>query len=145
MASRELTWFTWALVVILGGSASVCLERLWNPKLSLTISEQGIYVACWNVGTISWNDLSGVFVKTDSNVDYICITLRDHENFRGRMNKLTRTSNSATRQTGFSDFTIKPTDMGLDTNVVFELVRQQIDLAQTRPKSTETSFKYHSG
>lgn len=121
------TWFAWVLILIFGGIAVICLERLWDPKPRLTISEEGICVAYWNVGTISWNDLSEVFVKTDGVADYICLTLRYPENFRGRMSKVARAFNTATRQTGFSDFTVKPADMGLDTKVVFELVREQIE------------------
>lgn len=145
MVVREPTLVTWVVIVMFGGIAWVCLGQLLDSKPRLTISETGICVAHWNVGLILWNDLSEAFLKADRGAEYICLTLRDPGSFLPRMNRIARAFNASTRQTGFSDFTLKPADMGLDTNLVFELVREQINLAKTRPKPPESSSRYPLG
>jgi hypothetical protein len=147
LLDRNSTWALWVIIIFFGffsGFIVVWLGQLWSPEPRLTISEEGIFAAHWNVGLISWNDIGGVFVKTDGGDEYVCLTLRDPESFRDRMGKLARIFNTATRQTGFSDFTVKPADFGFTTNMLLELVRLQIELAKTRPKPTAPSFKYYS-
>lgn len=120
---RDLGWLAWALIVISGVCSLYFVGQMLDSEPRLTISESGICIGQWTFGIVPWSDFSETFVKCDGGVDYVCLTLRNPEKYRVQMNKLVRIANTATRQTGFGDLTIKPTDMGLATSLVYELVR----------------------
>jgi hypothetical protein len=139
---RQPSLFTWVVIVAFGGIAWTCLGQLMDRKPRLAISENGICVTHWDVGTIPWHELSDAFIKTNGDAEYICVTLRNPESFRERISKLARVVNTSTLKTGYSDFTLKPADMGLDANMILELVRDKISMAKTKPMSTGSSSRY---
>jgi hypothetical protein len=123
---RDVGWLAWTLIVISGVCCLYFSGRTLDSEPRLTISELGICAEHWSLGTIPWREFSETFVKSDGGIDHVCLTLRNPERYRGQMNRMVRTANTATRQTGFGDLTIKPSDLGLATRVVSELVRKQI-------------------
>lgn len=143
LSNHEPTWLSQISALFFGSMALACTIQILESKPCLVISDEGICVAYLNIGTISWNDLSGAFIRNDGGVDQICFTLRDAEEFRVRVGRLGRVFNSATRQAGYGDFTLNPSGMGLDARVVFELITEQIDHAKDKP--TKTSWKYSTG
>ena len=132
LVDREPTWFIWTLIALFGGSTFAFLDLLMHPKPWLVLSQQGFCYTYLGIGTISWNDLSGAFIKTDRGVDYICLALRHPAEFRSQLSKFHRVFSSASRQTGFGDFTVDTSGIGLDANAVIELVREQIDQAKAQ-------------
>ena len=147
-AIRESTILMFMLIFVFGGSASFYLRQLLegNSKPRLKISDQGVYVADWNVGTIFWCDLSEIFVKSDLGTDYLCVTLRDPDSFHGHMNKLTRSFSTSERLKGFGDFAVRPKDMGLDTEALLELMRDQMQRENLQKGGQEkSSIRYVPG
>jgi|APLak6261667961_1056064.scaffolds.fasta_scaffold00520_4 hypothetical protein len=128
LVDRDLSWPIWTLFVIYCGSTVYYLQRIFDSTPSLLISEDGICDAHWNIGVISWTELSDAFLKTDSGVVYICLTLRDPVKFRSKIGQIGRIVNSAARQTGFGDFTVNPSSMGLDASEVYKIVNEQLRL-----------------
>lgn len=124
--NSEPNWVSLVAVLFFGASSLAFLWQLFDAKPRLVISENGICVTYWNVGRIAWRDIREVFVRTDGGADYICFTLRSPEDFRSRMSSIARTINTATQQTEFGDFTLKPSSMGLDTREVLAIVREHM-------------------
>ena len=142
LADREPSGLIWTLIVIFGVSSLACFFRMMDAQPGLVISEIGVCDTNWSVGTIPWKELHGAFIKSDGGVDYICLTLRHPEQYRREMGKVGRVISSATRQTGFGDFTMRPSAMGLDTSGVFEIVKEQLRLSKgnasnARPEQTK--------
>ena len=137
---HEPTWVSVPLTAFFFSLAVFYLEQVFRPKPCLMISVKGICVDYLMIGTIPWNDLSGAFLRRDGGAEHICFTLRDPEEFRVRIGRLGRVLNSARRQAGYGDFTLNTFDLGLDADVVLELIKEQIALAKDKP--TGPTLKY---
>ena len=135
LADREPSGLVWVMIVFFGVSALVYFFRMIDAQPGIIISEVGVCDTNWSIGTIPWKELHGAFIKSAGGVDYICLTLRHPERYRREMGKVGRVISSATRQTGFGDFTLNPAVMGLDTCRVFEIVKEQLRLGESNASS----------
>jgi hypothetical protein len=138
----------WLLLTLLGVFCVVplyFLGRLIDTRPELVISETGICDAHWNIKPIEWEDIDDAFVRGDSDVDYVCIVLRQPEEYRRKLGGIAKMIQFAAHETGFGDFTVKPVAMGLDARTVLQLTRQQIAKAKSTPRSARSSIKYNAG
>jgi hypothetical protein len=131
----------WVFCLIATGCVSLLVER----KPVLTVSSEGIHAPHWDVEVIFWDELEDVFVKSSSDGDYLCLSLRQHEAYRATSGRFAKIANTANRETGFGDLTIKPSSVGLDANELLQLVRRQIAESRSEPKPRRSSVKYRAG
>ena len=142
LAEGKPSWIGWTVIVLFSGSAFYYLGRLLDGKLSMTITEVGICVDHWDSGTVSWDDFSGVSLITVNGVHWLCLTLREPEEYRRNAGAFRRAIHTASRQTGYGDFPVNLSAMGLEPAEVVALVGHQIDVAKTKPKQPGSSFRY---
>lgn len=125
--------------------ATGCVWILVDRKPDLVVSAEGIHAPHWGVAVVFWDELEDVFVESDSDGDYLCLSLRQPEKYRARSGRLAKIANTANRETGFGDLTIKPSTVGLDANDLLQLVRRQIVGSRSESKPLPSTWKYRAG
>lgn len=125
--------------------ATGCVLILVEKKPNLVVSAEGIHAPHWGVAVVFWDEFEDVFVKSDSDGDYLCLSLRQPEKYRARSGRLAKIANTANRETGFGDLTIKSSTVGLEANELLQLVRRQIARSRSESKPLPSAVKYRAG
>ena len=136
--ARGSTLFGWAIVIISGLSAAFYAGLLIDARPHLLVTAGGIDYPLWNVGTIPWPEIRTAFLHHDGRSNYVCLTLRNPDEFFSRTGRLARAFSQARRETGFGDFSLKPADLGLDPSALLDLVQQHLELAHGKATGNPT-------
>ena len=121
--------------------AGSCIMFLMSGKPELVVSDEGIHASHWGVELILWSELEDVCVRGSTDGDYLCLSLRQPEEYRAK-GYLAKIANTACREAGFGDLMIKPADVGLEASEFLHFIRRQIARSRSEPKKSPSSVRY---
>ena len=140
LMTRGPSGIVWSSIVIFGGGALFMFVQFFDNQPRLVVSDDGICDPNWRIGTIPWSDLCDANIRrSQSGKDFLCLSLLNPEVYRSRLGGSGRIMNSATRATGFGDFALDVSALGLDAQVLFKLVADK--LAQTKASASEKKMR----
>jgi|GEM_PF-836281 len=123
----------WASILFFGAGVLVFAWQLLDTRPRLVINEQGINDRTLGIGILPWSEIAGAYVHSINNIDFICLILRNPEEYRSRLSPIKRFMSPANRALGCTDFIINLAGISVPTQAIFELVLKQSKLAEHRP------------
>lgn len=100
------------------------------------IDEQGVLDRTLGVERIAWGDIESAYVRSINGNDFICLELRNQEQYWRKLSKVKRAMAAANRSLGFTDFNLNLSGVDVRTDEVFELVMKYCHVAAgARPNS----------
>ena len=118
----EGEWLGWIGLVFFGSGIPLFIWQIMDSRPRLIIDERGVFDRTLGVGCIAWSDVQTAYVKSISGTDFICLELRNAEQYRKKSSAIRRAMTTANRNLGFSDFSLNLSGVNAMTEDVFELV-----------------------
>lgn len=122
----------WTSILFFGAGVLVFAWQLVDARPRLVINEQGINDRTLGIGMIPWSEIAGAYVNSINNIDFICLVLRNPEEYRSRLSPVKRFMSPANRALGCTDFIINLAGINVPTPAIFELILKQARLAEDR-------------
>ena len=115
-------WFGLVPIIFFGSGIPIFVWQILDSRPRLVIDEHGVVDRTLGVGRIAWRDIEGAWVASINGNDFICLELRNGDEYRRRLSKVKRAMASANRKLGFTDFNLNLSGVNASTEQVFELL-----------------------
>jgi hypothetical protein len=123
----------WKHVLLLIASIGFVVAGIWmvipvfvwqiaDSRPRLVIDEHGVLDRTLGVGRIPWGDIQATYVRSINGNDFICLELRNREQYWQKLSKVKRAMAAANRSLGFTDFNLNLSGVDVNTDELFELV-----------------------
>lgn len=121
-------WVGWMSITFFGGCAAVFVWQLLDSRPRLIIDDRGIFDRTLGVGVIPWSEIVDAFPRTIASCRFVCLVLRQPEEYLSRLPRRRRPFASLNRELGFTDFSINLIDIGVDPAELCELIMKRASL-----------------
>jgi hypothetical protein len=121
--------FGWAAIVFFGSAIPVFVWQIADSRPRLVIDERGVLDRTLGVGLIAWGDIRAAYVRSINGNDFICLELRNREQYWQKLSKVKRAMAAANRSLGFTDFNLNLSGVDVNTDELFELVLKYCQVA----------------
>ena len=119
--------FGWVPIVFFGTGAIVFAWQIVDSRPRLTIDENGVTDRTLGIGRIAWDDIESAYLATIQGNGFICLELRNPEQYLAKMSKTRRSMSPLNRELGFTDFNINLSNIDAGNSEVFELVMKHVE------------------
>ena len=123
-------WAGWAAVLFFGGCAVVFVWQLLDSRPQLIIDDNGVFDRTLGIGVIPWSEIVDAFPKKITSSSFVCLVLREPEQFLSLLPQRRRALVSLNRQLGFTDFSINLTGIDVDPAEICELILKRAGVKQ---------------
>jgi hypothetical protein len=131
--------FGWVPILFFGSGIPIFVWQIVDARPRLIIDKHGVLDRTLGVGRIAWDDIEAAYVRSINGNDFICLELRNPEQYSQKLSKVKRAMAAANRGLGFTDFNLNLSGVDARTEEVFELVMKYCQLAaESQPNN---SFK----
>jgi hypothetical protein len=121
--------FGWVGVVFFGSGIPIFVWQLADSRPRLVVDERGVLDRTLGVGLIVWGDIEAAYVRSINGNDFICLELRNREQYWRKLSKVKRAMAAANRSLGFTDFNLNLSGVDVNTDELFELVMKHCQVA----------------
>lgn len=121
--------FGWVAILFFGSGIPVSIRQIADSRPRLVIDEHGVLDRTLGVGRIPWSDIEGAYVRSISGNDFICLELKNSDEYRQKLSKVKRAMAAANRDLGFTDFNLNLSGVDVRTEEVFELLMKYCQVA----------------
>lgn len=121
--------FGWLAILFFGSGIPVSIWQIADTRPRLVIDEHGVLDRTLGVGRIAWSDIEAAYVRSISGNDFICLELKNAEEYARKLSKVKRAMAAANRNLGFTDFNLNLSGVDASTAEVFELVIKYCQIA----------------
>jgi len=115
-------WVGWMNIIFFGAGSLVFLWQIFDSRPRLIIDEQGILDRTLGVGVIHWADIEGAYTRSIQGNDFICLQLRNTDQYVRRLSKVKRAMIPANEALGFAPLNINLSGIRGMTDRVLELI-----------------------
>jgi hypothetical protein len=129
--------FGWTAILLFGGGALVFIRQLIDARARLIIDKDGITDRTMGVGTIKWEEIENAYVSSISGNDFICLEVKNPEQYINKLSKVKRALAGANRSLGFTELSVNLSGVDVSTEEVFELVIKYCELSRRKERRTE--------
>lgn len=123
----------WSSIVFFGGCAVVFVRQIVDSRPRLVIDDDGIHDRTLGIGRIPWSDVRGAYLRSIHDSAFICLELRDSDQYLQRTNAVKRALASANAALGFTPISLNLSGVAADPNDVLELIIKRIAGTQPAP------------
>lgn len=116
----------WSSIIFFGGCALVAAWELVDSRPRLIIDDEGIYDRTLGVGRIPWSDIRNAYLRSIHENDFICLELRDSDDYLQRTNAVKRALASANAALGFTPISLNLSGVAADSNDILELILKKL-------------------
>src|SRR5215210_1288333 len=131
--------FGWLAILFFGSGIPISIWQLADSRPRLVIDEHGVLDRTLGVGRIAWSDIEAAYVRSISGNDFICLELKNSEQYAQKLSKVKRAMVAANRSLGFTDFNLNLSGVNARTEEVFELLMKYCQVTATNA-SPHNSF-----
>jgi hypothetical protein len=117
-------------IVFFGACAGVGVWQFLDTRPRLQITDEGILDRTLAIGLIPWTDITGAYVHAVKQEYFICLHLRNEENYITRLSLLGRKLIAANRALGFTALSINLSGVEIDPEQLLEYILKQSAAAQ---------------
>ena len=121
--------FGWLAILFFGSGIPISIWQIADARPRLVIDEHGVLDRTLGVGRIAWSDIEAAYVRSISGNDFICLELKNAEEYARKLSKVKRAMAKANRSLGFTDFNLNLSGVDARTAEVFELVMKYCQMA----------------
>lgn len=121
--------FGWVAILFFGSGIPIAVWQIADSRPRLIIDEQGVLDRTLGVGRIAWGDIESAYVRSISGNDFICLELKNPEEYAQKLSKVKRAMAAANRGLGFTDFNLNLSGVDASTAEVFELLMKYCQMA----------------
>ena len=114
--------FGWLAILFFGSGIPIFIWQISDSRPRLIIDERGVLDRTLGVGLIAWTDIEAAYVRSIGSNDFICLELKNAEEYAQKLSKVKRAMASANRHLGFTDFNLNLSGVDASTDEVFELL-----------------------
>lgn len=122
----EAAWIAWLCIVFFGACAAVFLRQLFDNRPRIVINERGITDRMLGVGLIAWSDIEDAYTASINNNVFICLELRNTDDYLQRLAPLKRKITKANTALGFTPLSLNLSGVQADPDEVLELILLKI-------------------
>jgi len=115
-------WVGWMNIIFFGAGSLVFLWQIFDSRPRLIIDERGILDRTLGVGVIHWADIEGAYTRSIQGNDFICLQLRNTDQYVRRLSKVKRAMIPANEALGFAPLNINLSGIRGMTDRVLELI-----------------------
>jgi hypothetical protein len=135
--------FGWLAILFFGGGIPICIWQIADTRPRLVIDEHGVLDRTLGVGRIAWSDIETAYVRSISGNDFICLELKNTEEYARKLSKVKRAMVAANRNLGFTNFNLNLSGVDARTAEVFELVMKYCQIAAGARPNNSLSRRAH--
>lgn len=119
---RVGAWIGWSSILFFGGCSLVFVQQIIDTRTRLELNERGIFDRTLGVGLIPWSDVESAYVLTIHQQSFVCLQLRNEDEWVDRLGATQRRLMGANRALGFQAFNINLSGLGAHPQEVLEIV-----------------------
>ncbi|UXI70201.1 STM3941 family protein [Tahibacter amnicola] len=124
--SRPEVWIGWLTVAFFGIGLPLFSWQILDPRPRIVIDERGIFDRKLRVGCIPWSEISGAYRQAVFGQEFICLHLRNVDEWMQRLPATSRRVALANLRMGFQVLNVNLSGTTLDPGVVLERIAQHI-------------------
>lgn len=115
-------WVSWMSIIFFGSMIPLFTWQLFDSRPRLILDEEGVLDRTLKIGKISWNDISGAYLKEIKGNNFICLELKNEETYLTKLSPLMRVATSANVKLGFTPLSLNLSGVNTDAHQVLEVV-----------------------
>jgi hypothetical protein len=119
----------WVPILFFGCGIPIFIWQIADARPRLTIDEHGVVDRTLGVGRIAWSDIEAAYVRSINGNDFICLELKNPEQYWQKLSKVKQAMAAANRGLGFTDFNLNLSGVEARTEEVFELLMKYCQVA----------------
>ncbi len=123
------TWIGWMSIVFFGSGIPLFLWQIADNRPRLIIDDEGVNDRTLGVGKILWKDIGGAYLKSIQNNDFICLQLKNSEEYVAKLSPIKKASASANEKLGFTPLSLNLSGVSADTSQILELVLKMSEVS----------------
>ena len=136
--------FGWLAILFFGTGIPISIWQIADSRPRLIIDGHGVLDRTLGVGRIAWSDIEAAYVRSISGNDFICLELKNAEEYAQKLSKVKRAMAAANRNLGFTDFNLNLSGVNARTDEVFELVMKYCQVAaESQPNNGMHPTTHH--
>lgn len=116
----------WMSIIFFGSGIPLFIRKVSESKPRLMINDQGIFDRTLGVGTIPWGEITGAYIKSIKDNDFICLELRSPEIWSSQLSGIKKAAVSANQALGFTEFNVNLVGAAADATAIHELIIKKI-------------------
>ena len=124
--------FGWLAILFFGSGIPISIWQILDSRPRLIIDELGVLDRTLGVGLIAWDDIEAAYVRSINGNDFICLELKNAEEYAQKLSKVKRAMAAANRNLGFTDFNLNLSGVDARTEEVFELLMKYCQSSRGR-------------
>ncbi|HMB90038.1 MAG TPA: STM3941 family protein [Rhodothermales bacterium] len=124
----EAAWIAWLCVLFFGACVAVFLRQLFDNRPRIVMDERGITDRMLGVGLIAWSDIEDAYAASVNRNAFICLELRNTDDYLQRLSPLKQKITKANTALGFTPLSLNLSGVEADPEEVLELILLRIEL-----------------
>jgi hypothetical protein len=119
-------WIGWMSLIFFGSGVPLFGKKISESGPRLIINDQGIFDRTLGIGTIPWSEITGAYIKSIKDNDFICLELRNPEMWSNQLSGIRKAAVSANKALGFTEFSVNLVGAAADATAIHELIIKKI-------------------
>lgn len=117
-------------IAFFGTGVAVGVRQLLDTRPRLQITDEGILDRTLGVGLIPWADITDAYVRGINHEYFICLHVRNEQEYASRLSPLKRRLAQANEALGFTLLSVNLSGVDLNPEQLLEYILKQSALAQ---------------
>ncbi|WP_141211409.1 STM3941 family protein [Rhodoferax sp. TH121] len=118
-------WNGWGCLIFCGACVSSFARQLFDSRPRLVLNDEGVFDRTLGVGVIPWSEITGATLRSVNRNYFVCLELRNPEQWTARMSLLKRAMASANKVLGFGALNLNLSALAVDPMEVYAHVLER--------------------
>ena len=115
-------WVGCISIVFFGSGIPLFIWQILDRRPRLKIDDTGIVDRTLGIGKILWEDIDGAYKKAIQGNDFICLKLRNQDQYLGKLTAVKKAMVKANEKLGFTPISLNLSGLSANTDQILELV-----------------------
>jgi hypothetical protein len=118
-------WVDWVCVIFFGSGIPLFAWQIANTRPRFVIDENGISFSANRGGkgfVVPWSEITGAYIKSIKRNDFICLEVRNPDQFLGNLSPVRQAIVAANEKLGFTPLSLNLGGLKADSGEILELV-----------------------
>ncbi len=125
-------WNGWGCLIFFGACVSSFARQLFDSRPRLVLNDEGVFDRTLGVGVIPWSEITGATLRSVNRNYFVCLELRNPEQWTARLPPLKRALVSANKALGFASLNLNLSGIAADPMEVYKLVLDKAVASRAR-------------
>jgi len=131
-AKAKDAWIGWGGIIFFGASIPLFAREMFDTKPRLVLNDEGVFDRTLGVGIIPWSEITGATLRSVNRNYFICLEVRNPEQWTARLPPLKRAMVSANKALGFAALNLNLSAIAADPMEVYTLILERAVASRTR-------------